>query len=66
MKNKKIILVSIKSNLNTFFKISVINNKKNEDTRISINIYWNPLNFAIEYEGWKRLRKFSKCDDVSW
>lgn len=39
MKNKKIILVSIKSNLNTFFKISVINNKKNEDTRISINIY---------------------------
>lgn len=28
MKNKKIILVSIKSNLNTFFKISVINNKK--------------------------------------
>lgn len=64
MKNKKIILVSIKSNLNTFFKISVINNKKK--TRILINIYWNPLNFAIEYERWKRLKKFSKCDDVSW
>lgn len=31
MKNKKIILVSIKFNLNTFFKISVTNNKKKRE-----------------------------------